>query len=146
MTTVAVSREIAAPADVVFRAVAEVENLPKSNPDVVDVEFLSESRTGLGTRFVESRRMGKKLHKTELEITEHVENQKVRMVADSHGTVWDTLFTVSPAGEKTRLEIKMDARPHKLLPKLLNPLFKGMFRKGMAKYIDQIAAYCEAAA
>lgn len=144
MTSVTVSREIAASADVVFRAVSEVETLPQSNPDVVGVEFLTESRTGVGTRFIESRRMGKKVHKTELEITEQSESERVRMVADSHGTVWDTLFTVTPAGEKTRLDITMDARANKLLPKLLNPLFKGMFRKGMAKYIDQIAAYCEA--
>jgi len=36
-----------------------------------------------------------------------------------------------------------DASGHKLLPRLLNPLLKGMFRKGMAKHAERLAAYCE---
>lgn len=90
--------------------------------------------------------MGKREMKTELDVTEYVENERIRMVADSHGTVWDTVFTVEPVDGKTRLRIAMDARPHKLLPKLLNPLMQGMFRKGMAKHLEVVAAWCETAA
>lgn len=146
MTQVRVSETIAAPIDVVFRAVSDIENLPNTNPDVVGVDFLSEQRSGVGTRFRETRKMGSKEHVTELHVTEHVENERVRMVADNPGTCWDTVFTVSPDAEATRLEITMDARAKKLLPKLLNPIFKGMFRKGMQKHIGAIAAWCEAQA
>lgn len=31
---------------------------------------------------------------TELEVTEFVENDHVRYVTDSHGTVWDTVMSV----------------------------------------------------
>ena len=147
MTRIAVSRTIAAPADVVFRTVADIENLPSTVGGVQRVEFLSERRSGVGTRFRETR-----LHKgremvTELEVTEYAENQHVRMVADSHGTVWDSLFTVRPSrdpgGDHVELTITMDARAHKLLPKLLNPLLAGMFRKGMEKHMDEVKAFCE---
>ena len=80
---------------------------------------------------------------TELEVTEFVENDRVRMVADSHGTVWDSLFTVKSAGESTDLELTMDARAHKLLPKLMNLLIKGMIQKAVEKDMDAVKTYCE---
>ncbi len=33
---------------------------------------------------------------TELEVTEYVKNDRIRFAADSHRTVWDSLFTVKP--------------------------------------------------
>ena len=80
---------------------------------------------------------------TELEITEFVDNDRVRMVADSHGTIWDTVFTVKPAGEGTDLELTMDARAYKLLPKIMNPLIKGMIQKAVERDMDAVKAWCE---
>ena len=79
-------------------------------------------------------------------MTEFVENERARMVADTHGTIWDTTFSVRTVGADVELTIAMDARPHKLLPKLMNPLMKPMFRKGMERHIDKLRAYCEARA
>ena len=146
MTRVAVRRSIEAPVETVFRAVSEIEHFPTIQPDVVAIEFLTGSRTGLGTRFRETRRQGKREMVTELEVTEHLDNERVRMVTDSHGTVWDTLFEVRPSGAHSELEITMDARPHKLLPRIMNPLMKGFFRKGMNTFIDLLRDHCEAQA
>ena len=143
MTRVTVSRTIAAPVEVVFEAVTNIERLAETSPDVVGVEFLTASHHGLGTRFRETRKMKDREMVTELEITEFVENERSRMVADSHGTVWDTLFTVRPENGKTLLEIEMDARPHRLLTKLMTPLMKGFFRKGIEKHIEDVRDYCE---
>ena len=75
-------------------------------------EFLSDTHTGVGTRFRETRVMKGKEQPTELEITEYIENERVRMVADSHGTVWDTVFSVALYGDGTRLTMVMDARAY----------------------------------
>ena len=146
MTRVLVQRSIAAPAEIVFDAVANIVNLPDTNPDIVKVRFLTERRTGVGTRFVETRAMNGKEMETELEITESDDRSRIRFVADSHGTVWDTVFTVLPEDGGSKLEIAMDARAHKLLPKLMNPIFKVFFRRGMRQHIDKFAAYCESKA
>ena len=37
----------------------------------------------------------------------------------------------------------MDARPHKLLPKLVVPLMKGLVRKAIEKDMDAVKAHCE---
>jgi uncharacterized protein YndB with AHSA1/START domain len=143
MTTITSRRIIAAPIATVFGMVTDIENSPETNADVVAVEFLTESRSGVGTRFRETRSMNGKEHVTELEVTEFVENEHVRMVADSHGTIWDTVFTVRPSGAQTELEIKMDARAQKLLPKLMNPLMKGFFKKGIEGHVDAVRDHCE---
>jgi len=81
---------------------------------------------------------------SELEVTEQVENESARFVTDVGGTVWDTLFTFRPVGDKTELVIQLDARAYKLLPKIMIPLIvKGMVRKGMEKHIISLGAYCE---
>lgn len=146
MTQVTVTRRIGAPTEIIFNAIADISNLPNTNPDIVGVEFLTEQKSGLGTRFRETRRMnkGKELI-TELEVTEYAENDRIRMVADTHGTVWDTVFEVKPSGESTELTITMDARAHKLLPRLMNPLFKGLFRKGLEQHMVTFAQFCERA-
>lgn len=144
ITRTSVTRSIAASPDRVFAAVSEVENLPNVVPDVVGVEVLSPASTGVGTRFVETRLMRGKETKTELEVTEFVPSERVRMVTDSHGTVWDTVFTVQQQGERTELGLTMDARAHELLPRILNPIMKGLIKKGLEKHVDAVQAYCEA--
>ena len=135
--------QISAPVTAVFAAVSDIGNLPQTNPAIVHVEFISETRSGIGTRFIETRLMNGKENKTELEVTEYEKDKCTRMISDTHGTVWDTLFTVTPAGDNTELELVMDCRAHKLLPKLLNPLMKGLFRKGLQKHVDAVKQYCE---
>ena len=134
--------------DRVFKTVSDINNFSQAVPHIVSAEILSDTKSGLGTRFKETRLMKDKestteLEITELEITEFVENDRVRMVADSHGTIWDTVFTVKPAGEGTDLELTMDARAYKLLPKIMNPLIKGMIRKAVERDMDAVKAYCE---
>lgn len=147
MSRVTVSRTISRPVAEVFGVITDIEKLPESNPDVVRVEFLSEQRSGHGTRFKETRAARGKEMVTELELTEHVVNQHARFVSDMGGTIWDTAFRFhpegNPSGSATKLEIELESRPYKLLPKLLSPLVLIMVRKGMEKHIDSVKAYCE---
>ena len=100
-----VTRTIDAPVDVVFEAVSEIGNLPNTVPDIVNVEFLSDVKSGVGTRFRETRLMKGKESTTDLEVTEFIDNEHVRMVADSHGTVWDSVFAVKATRGQTELGI-----------------------------------------
>ena len=143
MTRVTVQRTIDAPINAVFRAVTDIDTLPKVSPEIVGIELLSESRTGAGTRFRETRRMKNKDVVTEIDFTEFVENDRARTIADGGGAVWNTLFTVRPSGGQTELEIEMVARPYRLMPKIMIPIMRGFFKKGMEKYIDAVRNYCE---
>ncbi|MEM7307624.1 MAG: SRPBCC family protein [Planctomycetota bacterium] len=144
MTTVTVQRLVAAPAARVFAAACDIASFPEANPDVLSIEFLTEQTEGVGTRFRETRTMNGKPFVTELEVTEHdPEAMRLRMVSDVGGTVWDTVFRVVEEGGGARIEASMDCRAHKLMSKLLNPLMKPLFRRGMEKHMDGFQRYCE---
>ncbi|MHC4850362.1 MAG: SRPBCC family protein [Planctomycetota bacterium] len=143
MTRTIVSRQINAPAATVFETVAHIENFSKAVPGIVNIEFLTESRTGVGTKFKETRVMKGREATVELEVTEYEPNQRIRIVSDTHGTVWDTVFTVAENAGQTQLEMVMDANAYKLLPKLMNPLIRGMIQKAIEGDMDAVKAYCE---
>jgi len=81
---------------------------------------------------------------TELELTEYVENERVRFVSDAGGTIWDTVMAVSANGEATELKMTMDARPYKLIARIVNVVIKGMVTKAVTKDMDELKAWCEA--
>ncbi len=143
MTQFTATRSINAPIDLVFKTVSDINNFSKAIPDIVNVEFLSDLKSGVGTRFRETRLMKGKEAMTELEVTEFVENDRVRMVTDSHGAVWDSVFTVKRVDGHTELTLAMDARPHKFMQKMMIPMIKGMISKALEKDMDAVKSYCE---
>lgn len=146
MTHTKLSRTIRAPATAVFEMVANATNYTEAVPEIVKVGFLTDQRSGVGTRFRETRVMGRREATTELEVTEYVANERIRMVSDAGGTVWDTLFTVTPVedGDATRLELVMEAKPYRLRSRILVPLMKRAVAKAVAGDMDAVKAHLEA--
>ena len=143
MARVVVTKSIAAPPQKVFETVAHIEEFSQVVPEITKIEFLTEQRTGVGTRFRETRLMKGKEASTELEVAEYDPPQRVRIVADSHGTVWDTVFHVTPTETGAELEMVMDANAYKLLPKLMNPFICGMIKKFIEADMDAVKEHCE---
>ena len=137
-------RRIDAPAARVFEVVSDVENFQRAVPQIVRVEFTTAQRRGVGTRFRETRRMGKGEATVELEVRELVEGTRVRIVSDAGGTIWDTLFAVRALGAaQTELTMVMTDAPYRLLARLATPLIRPMVRKAVARDMDAVKAYCE---
>ncbi|MCI5048203.1 MAG: SRPBCC family protein [Aquisalinus sp.] len=130
------TRHITAPVEKVFQAISDVSTFAQTNPNIVNIEMLSTQTSGVGTRFRETRSMNGREATTELEFTEYVENEHVRIVSDAGGTIWDTLMKLTPEGETTRLDMQMDARPYKLMSKIVTPLISGMVNKAVQEDMD----------
>ena len=148
MSVTEVHRTIAAPAERVFAAVADVEHFSRAVEGIERVEFVSEIRAGVGTRFRETRLMRGREATVELEITEFVPSERVRFLSEAGGVRWDSVFTVAaaPNGEGTHLALVMEATPLTFPARLMVPLMKGMVRKAIASDMDAVKAYCERAA
>jgi uncharacterized membrane protein len=108
MNPISTKRQINAPVSTVFQTVADIRNFSQAAPHVTTVEFLTERQSGVGRRFCETRLMGGKEVQTELEVTEFVENDRIRLVTDSGGTIWDTVLTVQPPGGNVELAMVME--------------------------------------
>ena len=138
-----VKRTIDAPTELVFQTVADIRQFSQAIPHIVKVEFLSDLKSGAGTRFRETRLMNGKEVTTELEVTEYAANEQIRLLADSHGCVWDTWFVVQPQDGRTELTMTMDARPYKLMARVMNLLIGGMIKKAVEKDMDSVKVFCE---
>ena len=138
---------ISAPIDRVFDTIADPVNYTRAVPQITKVEFLTDQRSGVGTRFRETREMRGRATATELEVTEYVVNERVRLVSRAGRTVWDSVFTVTPTedGRTTRLDLIMEARPYRLLARVFVPLMKGVVAKAVAGDMDAVKAYLESA-
>lgn len=143
MTQTTVSRTIKAPVQKVFETIAHIENFSKAVPDIVRVEMLSETTSGVGTRFRETRLLRGNEESADLEVTEYIENDRVRIVSDTHGAVWDTVFTVRQAGDRTSLKLVMEAKPHSATARVMVPMMKGILERALEKDMDSVKAYCE---
>lgn len=143
MSTTRAQRTIDAPVELVFATVSDIRNFSQAVPHIVDVEFLSEQQSGVGTRFRETRLMGKRKASSVLEVTEWSENESVRYVSDQGGTIWDTVFRVRDTGAGTELSLTMEARAYRWLARCFNPLIRGMVAKAIEGDMDAIKSYCE---
>ncbi|MEM8671993.1 MAG: SRPBCC family protein [Planctomycetota bacterium] len=136
-------RTIVAPLDVVFHAVSDVRNFREAVPQITNVEFLSEQQVGTGTRFRETRVMKGREQTVELEVAEYIKNERVRMISDAGGTVWDTVFNVSANRENVELDMQMNVRPYTLIARIMTPLIRGMVEKAVESDMDAVKAFCE---
>jgi ribosome-associated toxin RatA of RatAB toxin-antitoxin module len=143
MSTIKVTRQIKAPVEEVFRTVSDIRNFSKAVPDIVDVEFLSETKSGVGTKFKETREFKGRKAATVLEVTEYVENDYIRIVSDTQGTIWDSLFTVTDKDGGCELTLEMESRPYKFLSKILTPFMKNFINKALERDMDAVKEYCE---
>ena len=144
MSRTEIQRTIAAPADRVFAAVADVRRFSRAVENIERVEFVSDTRTGLGTRFRETRLMRGREATVELEITEFAAPERVRFLSEAGGVRWDTVFEVAPVrGGNTRLTMVMEATPLTFPARFRVPLMRGIVRKAIAADIDAVKAYCE---
>ncbi len=145
MTTVTVETHIKAPADAVFEAVSNIENIPTTMPDVVSVEFLGDQRSGVGTRFRETRSAGGKEMTFDLEVAGYDPAARtMRFVTDSHGTVWDTTVSVHEDGDASNVTFAMACIGSTALKRMMNFLLQRLFRSGMVKHVAALKTYCEA--
>ena len=143
MSRAVVTTTIAAPLEQVFETIADIESFQRAIPHIESIDFLSEGRSGPGTRFRETRVTGGRRSTTELEITECVANDSLRIVTDSHGTVWDSLFVVRQVDGGTELTVTLEARAHQLFARLANPLVMPLIRDTMEGDLEMIKRYCE---
>ena len=143
MTRTTVTRSIDAPLEVVFETISDIRNFSQAVPEIINIEFLSETHSGVGTRFRETRLMRGREASTVLEVTEFADDERVRLVADSHGAIWDSEFTVREQGGATILTLTMDARPHGLAARLTLPVTRGFVRKALEHDLDAVKRWCE---
>ena len=143
MASVTVIRSIHAPVNIVFQTVADADRFAQAISGVTKLEFLSTHSTGVGTRFRQSRSMNGKEATMDFEVTEYVKDKHVRIINETHGTIWDSLITLEAQEPTTKLTMHMIAKSNRLVPRLLLPLICLFITKAVGRDFDAVKIYCE---
>jgi uncharacterized protein YndB with AHSA1/START domain len=137
------ARTINAPADRVFRTVADPEEFHRAIPDGVSVVYLTAARSGVGTKFRATRMNRGKPAAFDQEVIEYVPDKHIRMHNETHGTLWIGMFDVTAQSAQSVLTLTMDSKTDRWLPRIMTRLIAPMVQKALEKDMDAVKAYCE---
>lgn len=146
MKPVTVRVDIAAPADRVWSLVSDIERGHKAIPAIKRIEFLSDRRTGLGTRWRETRIMFGRDATEDLEITGWLPPHEYTVSATSHGCEYRSVLRVAPSGAGSTLEFEFSARPFTLSARIMGGIMLPLMRKAMVKALANDLAGIKSAA
>lgn len=150
MSSVNVSREIAADHQVVWSIVVGIDGWVETIEAIEVVERLDESGGfGLGTTWRETRTMFGKKATEVMEVTEFEEGVRYSTSAESHGLKYFSEIRIDPTDAGSRLTISFRGEPQTTFATIMDVtigrLFMGATRKAFAKDLADIAAAADAA-
>lgn len=119
---------VEAPAETVFAKVSDIEGSSVHQPKIKRIEMLTPGPVGIGTRWNETRAMGKKEATLTLEITEFDPPRSYTVECDSAGTHYTTTISAEPAGDASTLRATVHAKPSGFFAGLLAKMVMGMMR------------------
>ena len=147
MASITVSTHVSAPLQDVFEVYTDIGKAAERIPAITKLEMLSEGPFGNGTRWRETRVIMKKEATEEMWVTGFTPSQSYTVEAQSHGTLYETLFQFEPEGDGTNVTWTFNGTPQTLGAKLMAPIFglffTGMMKKCMRDDLEALRDVCE---
>jgi uncharacterized protein YndB with AHSA1/START domain len=131
------NERIERPVDEVWRFFVDPLNTREWMPDIVGFQKVTDGPVGLGTRYRETRRMGKGEHTVTLEITAFEERKLYAGTVEEKGVRGTYTYTFAPEGQATRVRMVADVKARGVM-KLMLPLFVGMMRKQDGPQLERL--------
>lgn len=144
MKPLIVTKQIQATVEEVFEVVAHIEVASNIIPKIERVAILTDQKRGVGTRFAETRMMGKREFTMEFEVTEYAPPRTVGLrCVDQMDTTWDSVYELEETDGVTNLIVTMHCIPTKFSMKLMWPLMRWVVQKGVAEDLNYFANHLE---
>ena len=146
---VAVAVTAAAPREVVWSVVSDIENAASTISAIDSVEVLERPANGLvGLKWRETRTLFGKSATETMWITDAEERSHYATEARSHGSVYRTTLRLRDAGIGTRIEMTFSAEAVSLGARVLSFLLRPIMRRSIANALqgdlEQVRAAAEA--
>ncbi len=148
MSTVAVSRTIAAPVDRVWEVFTNIERAADMVSGIERVEVLSDVPFGAGFRWRETRRMLGQSATEEMWVTNAEQPRFFEAAAASRGTRYLSRYEFAAVPGGTEVRLTFAGTPENPLTRTMDVTMgwalKGTMAKQVRKDLDELAAVCEA--
>ncbi|WP_077488728.1 SRPBCC family protein [Sinomonas mesophila] len=133
---------IARPAEDVFAFIADLNNIPTWQSEVVTSKVVTPGPTRVGTRFTEDVKMGPRRTTANCEVTEFAPGSMMGFTATSPAMDYQGRFTLAPASGGSEFTMTGTAQL-KGWWRLMQPLMEGEFKRGIRKELEAVKAYLE---
>lgn len=147
MASLIVSTQVAAPLARVFEVFTEIDKAAERIPAITKLEMLSEGSFGNGTRWRETRLMMKKEATEEMWVTGFNPPNSYTVEAQSHGSLYQTLFEFKEEAGGTQVTWTFDCIAQTFGAKLMAPIFSiffsGVMKKCMLGDLEALRDVCQ---
>ena len=149
MKTMKVSRDVNAPADVVWAILTDLEGSVDTISAIQEVQVLSDSEDfGVGTVWRETRTMFGRQATEDMEVIEMVPGESYVTLAAPDGANYRSVLAVVATGDATStVSMEFGADPKGMFTKALGAtvgrMFAGATKKAIISDLDDIAAAAE---
>lgn len=143
---VTATKTVDAPRERVFDVFADIAAVEDRVEGITKVDILSDVRSGLGTRWRETRVMMGKEATEEMEMVEFSPPSRYVVTAASRGNEYRSVYDFADKGTGTEVTMVFEGTPVSLGAKLMAPLmllFAGASRKMLEADMDDLAKVCE---
>lgn len=148
MTAITIGRDIAAPADVVWVLMTDIDGWAETVGGIKAVERTDGGNGfGVGTAWKETREMFGRESTEPMAVTAIEEGRSYTVESDSRGTHYRSVMRVEPTADGCHLSLDFGAEAQSLSARLMGVvgrLFEGSVKKAMLADLDDIAAAAEA--
>jgi hypothetical protein len=146
--TITVSRRVLAPVNVVWDVATDIPGSVQTLSAVRVIEMLTDGPFGAGTRWRETRAMGRKEVTEELWVSAVEPLRSYAVESDSRGVHYTSVFTFVPSGaESTDATMDFSAQPlrtgTKIASTVLSPVVTPAVRKALLADLADLAAAAE---
>ena len=138
--------DIKAPIGKVHETFADIGNLAERVPGITKVEILSETSSGEGVRWRETRTIFGKEATEEMEMTSQDIPNSYVVEAESHGNHYTTTLSFKENEDVTNVQVVFEGKPMSIGAKLMTPLglvFKGATKKILLSDMQAIKSFLE---
>jgi carbon monoxide dehydrogenase subunit G len=123
------------PRERVFDFLTDLPNEPAWNPDCSSVEMVSPQPVGTGSTYRgQFRGMGQVM----VELTAHERPHRFATREESRMATGEFEFVLTPQGDQTRVDLRMELRPHGPM-RLLQPLM----RRKIEQFLSALPAHIQ---
>lgn len=144
------SKFVNAPIDVTFDIFSDITKTEARVDGITQVDILSDTKQGVGTRWRETRIMFGREATEEMEISDFKPNKSYDVVAESNGVSYHSRYTFTETNGGTQVDFVFSGKASSTVGKIMGfvfgNLFKGATKKAMEGDMNDLKAVAEAQA
>lgn len=106
----------------VYSAFLDIETIGNRIPGIVKIEVISDTKTGVGTVWKETRVMMGKEVTEQMEVTGAQENTSIEITSNSAGTLYTTEYVFQERDGATEVTMKFSGVAQTFMAKVFTPL------------------------